>query len=179
MSGLFFLLSTIYDVWAIVEFFKKPKPEYQQTSFTAALKRGDVTVIVGYHAATENPTAPSLERIIRRWAITTEDAALSRELYDVLESELQRNFPQLDPKVISMAISGIEAPPPPPPPKPSRAERMASRQKEKRDCAEALAKDAGIDLDQDGIAGRPYRDRVRKDAESTINDLFHHPDYHA
>ncbi len=139
IASFFWLIAAIFTVLflkALFAFFGKPK-ESHSTTFTAAVKHGEFQALVHYESESENPIAPSVQRVIGLWAIEREDRSYSREMHLALESELRHQFPSARSKVVSITLTARPEPEIEPV-KLSRAERMDTQIVERVECVETL-----------------------------------------
>jgi hypothetical protein len=141
---------------------ERPKPVHKEKSFTCTMKYGEVECVIHWMEI-ENPMLPTLEPLVRRWALRQEEISL--DLYDSLDAELA--------KLRCQAITQNIVPkvPPSEEKRPTLTERKLGALLEKRECATELIKVTGAEL------SRPLQDFEQDFAKTTINELFHHPDH--
>ena len=154
-------------VWFLkVLILDRPAPEPPKSaSFTCDLPEGCGTIDIHIHYE-PNPMEPSLEPIVRCWALKQIDAKQSPELYASLNAEI-RVFNGI---VKNLAIHRPPAPPAEPK-QPTKAERELSALMASKECAEVLVKATGA------VPDRPIEIMVQDRAKKVIGELFTPIDY--
>jgi hypothetical protein len=194
MSGLTFMVLLCIGLWIWIfkQLFKKPPVEPHDTSFKVTTKRGELEVFIHY----ESPESiePEIQRITRRWATKLEITGQPDEqVYDSLESELNRHFTDLNPIVVNLVLTTTEAVSETPAER-SRAEQMDAALLDKVDCVETLIKrlewiaENKPEVAKIFLKGRTVERKIKdlRDegakglddfVETELNNLFEHPDH--
>ena len=188
MIAVLFLGFIFFALWFLkILLFERAKHEPpRHRTFNAAIKYGELQVMVQYESSPENPTAPSvecmMERTIRLWAMEREDRENSPELHLALEWELRRHFPEAEISVISLKV--IADPEPPEiVAQVSRAEWVKAELLSDADTVQEIGdtlndlRDSRKDLWSNLYPGskRPIGEHLDEKADSLIRDVLHGP----
>jgi hypothetical protein len=160
MTALFLIFLIGWCWFLKVLIFDRPAPESPKTAtFPCELPEGG-TIDVHLHYQ-PNAMEPSLEPIVRCWALRLHDPILTAALYASLNAEI-RTFNG----IVKNLVIHPPAAPKVHPKQQTKADRELAKLMESKECAEVLVKATGA------VPNRPIKLMAQERAQNVIDQLF-------